>query len=93
MDTFHRDNLEPPEKMTEVASSVVHEVLGRRIDDVDQPIVDYIINVLADDDFDFGEDGEGVYDFLGELFISADCVDDDSECRTVISQIHTHYSI
>ncbi|RVW91705.1 ABC transporter F family member 3 [Vitis vinifera] len=38
--------------MTEVASSVIHEVLGRRALDVDQPIIDYIVNVLADDDFD-----------------------------------------
>ncbi|XP_028774679.1 ABC transporter F family member 3 [Neltuma alba] len=73
--------------MTEVASSVVHEVLGRRVQDVDQPIVDYIINVLADDDFDFGDDGEGVFDFLGELLVGAGCVDDFSECRTVCSKM------
>ncbi|KAL6578858.1 ATP-binding cassette sub- F member 3 [Orobanche minor] len=34
--------------MTEVVSAVVHEVLGLRVEDVDQPIVDYIVNVLAD---------------------------------------------
>ncbi|KAL8150296.1 hypothetical protein V2J09_020104 [Rumex salicifolius] len=69
--------------MTEVASSVVHEVLGRRIEDVDQPIVDYIVNVLADEDFDFGVDGDGVYDALGELLVDAGCVSDFSECRSV----------
>ncbi|XP_054825121.1 ABC transporter F family member 3 [Prosopis cineraria] len=73
--------------MTEVASSVVHEVLGRRVEDVDQPIIDYIINVLADDDFDFGDDGEGVFDFLGELLVGAGCVDDFSECRNVCSKL------
>ena len=45
--------------MTEVATSVVHEVLGPRFLEVDQPIIDYIINVLADEDFDFGDEGEG----------------------------------
>ena len=72
--------------MTEVASSVVHQVFGRRVDDLDQPIVDYIINVLADEDFDFGVDGEGVFEALGELFVGAGCVDDYSECRVVSSK-------
>lgn len=69
--------------MTEVARSVVHDVLGQRVVDVDQPIVDYIVNVLADDDFDFGLDGEGAFDALGELLVAADCVDDFSHCRSV----------
>ncbi|CAL0323066.1 unnamed protein product [Lupinus luteus] len=73
--------------MTEIASSVVHEVLGRRIIDVDQPIVDYIVNVLADEDFDFGLDGEGAFDAIGELLVAADCVDDFSECRNVCSKL------
>lgn len=70
-------------KMTEVASSVIHEVLGRRVLDVDQPIVDYIVNVLADDDFDFGLQGEGAVDAIGELLIGSGCVSDDAECRSV----------
>lgn len=68
---------------TEVASAVVHEVLGPRVDDVDQPIVDYIVNVLADDDFDFGADGEGAFEALGELLVDCGCVSDLSECRAV----------
>ncbi|XP_039010954.1 ABC transporter F family member 3-like [Hibiscus syriacus] len=71
--------------MTEVASSVVHEVLGRRAEDVDQPIIDYIINVLADEDFDFGEDGDGAFEAIGELLVAAECVSDFSECRKVCS--------
>ncbi|KAM7531455.1 hypothetical protein LguiB_034865 [Lonicera macranthoides] len=70
-------------KMTEVVSSVVHEVLGRRIEDVDQPIVDYIVNVLADEDFDFGDEGEGAFDALGELLVDSGCVTDLSECRSI----------
>ncbi|KAF3434224.1 hypothetical protein FNV43_RR25327 [Rhamnella rubrinervis] len=69
--------------MTEVASSVVHEVLGRRAQDVDEPIIDYIINVLADEDFDFGLDGEGAFEAIGELLVGAGCVNDFSECRSV----------
>ncbi|XP_038907092.1 ABC transporter F family member 3 [Benincasa hispida] len=73
--------------MAEVASSVVHEVLGHRTQDVDQPIIDYIVNVLADEDFEFGEDGEGAFDALGELLVGAGCVSDFAECRTVCSKI------
>ncbi|XP_022849643.1 ABC transporter F family member 3-like [Olea europaea var. sylvestris] len=73
--------------MTEVASTVVHDVIGRRIQDVDQPIVDYIVNVLADEDFDFGVDGEGAFEALGELLVDSGCVTDDSECRSVCSKI------
>lgn len=62
---------------------MVHDVLGQRVVDVDQPIVDYIVNVLADDDFDFGLDGEGAFEALGELLVAAGCVDDFSECRSV----------
>ncbi|CBI34548.3 hypothetical protein VitviT2T_001851 [Vitis vinifera] len=71
--------------MTEVASSVIHEVLGRRALDVDQPIIDYIVNVLADDDFDFGFQGEGAVDAIGELLVDSGCVSDDAECRSVCS--------
>ncbi|XP_004502066.1 ABC transporter F family member 3 [Cicer arietinum] len=71
--------------MTEVARSVVHEVLGDGIVDVDEPIISYIVNVLADEDFDFGLDGEGAFDALGELLVAAGCVHDFPECRSVCS--------
>ncbi|CAD5316276.1 unnamed protein product [Arabidopsis thaliana] len=70
-----------------VASSVVYEVLGRRAQDVDEPIMDYIINVLADEDFDFGEEGEGAFDAVGELLVAAECVSDFEECRLVCSKL------
>lgn len=73
--------------MTEVTSSVVHEVLGRRLQDVDEPIVEYIINVLADEDFDFGLDGDGAFEAIGDLLVDSDCVTDYSECRTVCSKL------
>ncbi|KAF5195823.1 Abc transporter f family member [Thalictrum thalictroides] len=71
--------------MVDVASSVVYEVLGQRAQDVDQPIMDYIINVLADEDFDFGSEGEGAFEAVGELLVDSGCVRDDSEGRSVCS--------
>lgn len=73
--------------MTELSSSIVHDVLGSRIEDVDQPIVDYIVNVLADEDFDFGEDGDGAFEAVGELLVGAECVSDFDECRMVSSSL------
>lgn len=73
--------------MTEVASAVVHEVLGRRAEDVDQPIIDYITNVLADEDFDYGEDGDGAFEAIGELLVAAECVSDLSESHQVCSKL------
>lgn len=73
--------------MTEIASSVVHEVLGRRALDLDEPIINYIINVLADEDFDFGFEGEGAVDAIGELLVDSGCVTDDSECRSVCGKL------
>lgn len=73
--------------MTEVASRVVHDVLGPRADDVDDPIIDYIVNVLADEDFDFGDDGEGALDAVGELLIDSGCVSDFNECQLACSRL------
>lgn len=69
--------------MTEVASAAVHEVLGQGLVDLDEPIVDYFVNVLADEDFDFGVDGDGVFKAIGDLLIDSGCVADYSECRSV----------
>ncbi|KAI3822091.1 hypothetical protein L1987_09672 [Smallanthus sonchifolius] len=73
--------------MTEVASNVVHEVLGPRAIDLDQPIIDYIVNVLADEDFDFGFEGEGAFEAIGELLVDSGCVDDFSECQSVCGRL------
>lgn len=69
--------------MAAVASTVVREVLGPSVQDVDKPIVDYIVNVLADEDFDFGVEGEGAFEAVGELLVEAGCVRDYEECRSV----------
>jgi hypothetical protein len=72
-------------EMTEVANAAVHEVLGQRLADVDEPIVDYFVNVLADEDFDFGVHGDGVFKAIGDLLVDSGCVSDYSECRSVSS--------
>ncbi|KAL9259154.1 ABC transporter F family member 3-like protein [Drosera capensis] len=73
--------------MTEVASSVVLQVLGQKAEDLDKPIFDYIVNVLADEDFDFGIDGEAAVDAVGDLMVDSGCVMDESECRAVCSTL------
>lgn len=70
-----------------VAASVVHEVLWFRAQEVDTPIIDYIVNVLADEDFDFGVDGDGAYEAIGELLVDSGCVEDFSEGRSVCSKL------
>lgn len=77
--------------MTEVASSVVLDVLGGRLQEVDQPIIDYIVNVLADEDFDFGEEGDGAFDAIGELLVNAGCVSDFDECRLVCGKLNEKF--
>lgn len=77
--------------MTEVASSVVLDVLGGRVQEVDQPIIDYIVNVLADEDFDFGEEGEGAFDAIGELLVNVGCVSDFDECRLVCGKLNEKF--
>ncbi|GJM87422.1 hypothetical protein PR202_ga03373 [Eleusine coracana subsp. coracana] len=69
---------------------VVREVLGDDVvEEVDHPIIDYIANVLADDDFDFGApDGHGIFDALGELLIDAGCVADQDHCLKAQYQMH-----
>eukprot|EP00252_Welwitschia_mirabilis_P013965 TRINITY_DN30967_c0_g1_i1.p1 TRINITY_DN30967_c0_g1~~TRINITY_DN30967_c0_g1_i1.p1 ORF type:complete len:725 (-),score=175.34 TRINITY_DN30967_c0_g1_i1:192-2366(-) len=65
------------------ADRVVYDVLGKRAMDVDSPILEYIVNVLKDDAFDFGLKGEGAFEAVGELLVESGCVDDDSEARLV----------
>ncbi|XP_010553564.1 PREDICTED: ABC transporter F family member 3 [Tarenaya hassleriana] len=77
--------------MTQVASSVVFDVLGHGAQDVDEPIMDYIINVLADEDFDFGDDGDGAFDAVGELLVAAGCVSDFEECRMVCRKLSDRF--
>ncbi|GFS31545.1 general control non-repressible 3 [Actinidia rufa] len=55
------------------------------------PIIDYIVNVLADEDFDFGDEGEGDFEALGELLVNSGCVSDSSECCLVCSKLYEKF--
>ena len=74
---------------------VVREVLGPDVvEEVDQPIIDYIANVLADEDFDFGApDGHGIFEALGELLIDSGCVSSQDHCLQVSQSQHAHPAI
>ena len=73
-------------ELVATSMGVVREVLEDSVmDEVDGPIVDYIANVLADQDFDFGPpDGHGIFHALGELLIDARCVYDHEHCLEVL---------
>jgi ATP-binding cassette subfamily F protein 3 len=75
--------------MTAASMAVVREVLGADVvEEVDEPIIDYIANVLADEDFDFGfPDGHGIFQALGELLIDAGCVSDQDHCLKACSKL------
>jgi hypothetical protein len=44
----------------------VESVLGKNGDDT---IVDYIVSVMEDDDFDFGKDGEEAFESVGPIMV------------------------
>lgn len=46
----------------------VQEVLGQTAD-ADEDILEYIVNVLEDDGFDYGQDGEGIFDSVGMMLV------------------------
>lgn len=60
-----------------------YEVLGDRVKDVDSIILDYLVNVLKDETFDFGSEGKEAYDAVGPFLIAAELVDDDKQARSV----------
>lgn len=61
----------------------LHEVLEGRVKDVDSIIIDYLVNVLKDETFDFGYEGEEAYEAVGPLLVAADLAADDKEARQV----------
>ncbi|KAH7287997.1 hypothetical protein KP509_31G006600 [Ceratopteris richardii] len=67
--------------------ATIREILGHRALEVDKTIIDYIIDVLKDETFEFGWHGEGAYDALGELLVGSGCVDDPEEAQRVCSAL------
>ncbi|CAM5999250.1 unnamed protein product [Sphagnum balticum] len=65
----------------------VYEVLGERARDVDSTILEYIVNVLKDETFDFGRKGEEAFEAVGLLLVNSNCVNDEHEARTVCAEL------
>jgi hypothetical protein len=70
----------PADLSTEAA---IRDALGSRALSVDPTIVDYIVDVLKDETFDFGWNGAGAFEALGELLVGSGCVDDAEEAQEV----------
>ena len=47
-------------------SAVVEELVGKS---GDPTVLDYVISVLEDEDFDFGPSGQEAYDAFGEMLV------------------------
>ncbi|KAG0591226.1 hypothetical protein M758_1G156000 [Ceratodon purpureus] len=69
-----------------------YELLGDRTKDVDPIILDYLVNVLKDETFDFGVDGKEAYDAVGPFLVAAELVDDEKAARAVCATLATRFA-
>ncbi|XP_039134799.1 ABC transporter F family member 3-like isoform X3 [Dioscorea cayenensis subsp. rotundata] len=78
--------------MAEVASSVVHEVLARQMVEVDKAHHPTTFSTsLADEDFDFGVDGNGAFEAVDDLLVDSICVEDYEEGRLLWGKISERF--
>lgn len=71
-----------PKRDAEVERGV-RDLLGRKIAEVDEIIIDYIVSVLQDETFEFGWEGELALEALGPLLVAAQCVEDEAQAQVV----------
>ncbi|GBG74985.1 hypothetical protein CBR_g19498 [Chara braunii] len=64
-------------------SKALDEALGTRGATVDSTIIEYIVNVLSDETFEFGEKGENAVEALGEILVESGCVVSEREAYQV----------
>lgn len=76
-----------PALAQESAEALIRDALGQRALEVDSTIVDYIVDVLKDETFDFGWKGAGAYEAVGELLVDSGCVDDVAEAHQVCGKL------
>lgn len=69
-----------------------YEVLGDRVKDVDFIILEYLVNVLKDETFDYGYEGEEAYEAVGPILVAAELVKDENEARQVGYSISCGFS-
>ena len=74
--------------MSPVRASV-RQVLGQAAD-ADEDILEYIISVLEDDDFDYGTDGEGIFDSVGMMLVSCTSVAQACLCLPITRSATRH---
>lgn len=53
--------------MAPIMSLMVQKMLGHRALDVNKLVIDYIINILTDEDFNFGVDGDGAFEAIRDF--------------------------
>jgi len=72
----------------DVASLVrqaIYDVNQSTIEDED--IFDYLVSVISDDTFEFGENAEDAHDTLGPLLIDAQCASDEEESHRLCKKL------
>lgn len=69
--------------MVSGVSTAIYDALGSRVRGVDSIIVDYVINVLEDETFDFGPGGEDAYEAVGPILVNVGCLGSEAEAREV----------
>jgi hypothetical protein len=72
-----------------MASSVeatVREVLGSS---GDQDVLNYVVDVLADEEFEFGEDAAEAFDALGPLLVGGGCAPDDAAAHELCRRLQS----
>eukprot|EP00897_Mesotaenium_endlicherianum_P000774 jgi/Mesen1/10698/ME000090S10155 len=67
--------------------NAIRSILGERAGGIDSIIIDYVINVLQDETFDFGHDGEEAFEAVGPILVDAGCLSSDDEAREMCRQL------
>eukprot|EP00887_Chlorella_sp_A99_P006972 scaffold2.g6972.t1 len=53
----------------------------------DEAITDYVVSVVTDDDFEWGEDGEDAFEAVGEMLVDGGCVADEAAARELCAAL------
>ncbi|CAI5972021.1 unnamed protein product [Closterium sp. NIES-65] len=76
--------------MAEIATAI-RQGLGPTANEVDPIIIDYVVNVLKDETFDFGPRGDLAYDAVGPLLLNVGCFPDASSARAFFQTLAARF--
>ncbi|CAI5506300.1 unnamed protein product [Closterium sp. Naga37s-1] len=76
--------------MAEIATAI-HQGLGPTANEVDPIIIDYVVNVLKDETFDFGPRGDLAYDAVGPLLLNVGCFPDAFSARAFFQNLAARF--